>query len=381
MLFQRIRIGEIQWGIFVLALLLCCIGLAFVYSATIDPAYPGQWGTQAKKQCTWFILSIVCCLAIAHIPIKQWQENAWLLYGTCILFQFFMWAAAGSALVPYRNGAHNWIALGPMSIQPSEFFKIAILVSCAALAASKRFEIARFSHVFTLLGLAGIPAILLAKEDLGSAMTFLPMVLGILILAGLRFRHLLAIICLLISIISAGVYTLASQYADQYQWRRIDAWLHPDQYRQFEAFQSIRSLRSIGSGEWIGKGFTTGTQNQLGWLPEKRTDMIFAVVGEEIGFIGSSFVILIFMLFGWAGLYASMQCSNRFSRLLICGFTCLIMGQMSINIAVALGLIPVTGITLPFFSYGGSSLLAMFLGLGICLAASAERANEFSKEY
>ncbi|NRA39372.1 MAG: rod shape-determining protein RodA [Planctomycetes bacterium] len=372
--------SEIQWGMFTLALILCSVGIAFVYSATIDPAYPGQWGTPAKKQLAWFIISTGACLAIAHIPIKQWQENAWVLYGACILFQLFMFAAAGSPLVPYRNGAHNWIALGPMSIQPSEFFKIAILISCASFAASKRFEAGRFSHIFALLGLAGIPALLLAKEDLGSAMTFLPMVLGILILAGIRFQHLMIIFILLASIISSGVYVLSSKYSDDYQWRRIDAWLNPDQYRQFEAFQPLRSQRSIGSGEWLGKGFTTGAQNRLGWLPEKRTDMIFAVVGEEIGFIGSSIVIIAFMLFGWAGLYASMQCTNRFSRLLICGFTSLIMGQMAINISVALGLIPVTGITLPFFSYGGSSLLAMFLGLGICLGASAGRANEFSKD-
>jgi rod shape determining protein RodA len=380
MMLQRMHLAEVQWLMFCLAFILSCIGIAFVYSATMDPADPYTWGLQAKKQLVWFIISIIAAMVLMHVPTKQWKENAVLLYVACLFLQLGMWAAAGTALVPIINGAHNWISLGPVSLQPSEFFKIAVLISCAALGVSGRFEIQRFSHVFIFLSLAGFPAMLLAKEDLGSALTFLPMALGMLVLGGMRIRHFLVIMLILASIIWAGVSYLASNASDTYQWRRIDAWMHPDKYRQEEAFQTTRAMRSIGSGQWVGKGFGEGDQNLLDWLPEKRTDMIFAVVGEEIGFIGSSIVIGLFLLFGWAGLYTAMHCHDKFARFFIVGFTCLLMGQMSINISVALGLIPVTGITLPFFSYGGSSLLAMFCGLGICLAASATRANEFSKD-
>lgn len=380
MIFQRVHFAEIQWFMFIVACVLSAIGIAFVYSATMDPAHPYTWGFQAQKQVAWFIISLVACMMAMHVPVNQWRENAWILYFGCLFLQLGMWALAGSALVPIINGASNWIKLGPVSLQPSEFFKIAVLISCAALGASTRFEVRSFSHVFMFLSLAGFPALLLAKEDLGSALTFLPMALGMLILGGMRLRHL-AIICLLLtSIVWTGVSFLASNHSESYQWRRIDAWMHPEKYKLEEAFQTSRSMRSIGSGQLTGKGFGEGDQNLLDWLPEKRTDMIFAVVGEEIGFIGSTLVIGIFLLFGWAGLYTAMQCHDRFARYIIGGFTCLVIGQMSINISVALGLIPVTGITLPFFSYGGSSLLATFCGLGVCLAASASRANEFSRD-
>lgn len=380
MMLQRMHLHEIQWPMFFLALLLSSIGVAFVYSATMDPAHPYVWGLQAQKQLVWLLLSLIACTVVLHVPVQQWRENAWVLYLGCLMLQLGMWALAGTALVPIINGAHNWIALGPVNLQPSEFFKIAVLISCAALGASNRFEIRRFSHVFIFLSLAGFPALLLAKEDLGSALTFLPMALGMLILGGMRLRHLSVIVLLLSGIVWGGVSYLASNASDSYQWRRIDAWMHPEKYKLEEAFQTSRSVRSIGSGQLTGKGYGQGDQNLLDWLPEKRTDMIFAVVGEEVGFIGSCLLIGCFLLFGWAGLYTAMHCPDRFGRLLVTGFTCLIIGQMTINISVALGLIPVTGITLPFISYGGSSLLAVFCGLGVCLAASAMRANEFDRD-
>ena len=377
---QRVHLSEVQWPLYIMALALSAVGLAFVYSATMDPSDPYQWGAQAIKQLFWLCISVCASLTLLHVPVKQWKENAWILYLGCLLFQCLMlFVLAGTALVPNINGAHNWISLGPVSLQPSEFFKIAVLISCAALGSSSKFEIHRFSHVFVFLSLAGFPALLLAREDLGSALTFLPMALGMLILGGMRMRHLAVILLLLGSIVWMGVSYLASNASDSYQWRRIDAWMHPEKYQLTEAFQTSRSMRSIGSGQLLGKGYGAGDQNLLDWLPEKRTDMIFAVVGEEIGFVGSSFVVMLFLLFGWAGLYTAMHCHDRFARLMVCGFTCLIMGQMSINIAVVLGLIPVTGITLPFISYGGSSLLATFCGLGICLAATALRANEFER--
>ena len=380
MFFQRVPLANIQWILLIMSLLLSAIGIAFVYSATMDPANPYVWGTPAKKQLVWLFISLFFCITLVFVPVQQWKENAWVLYLGCLFIQFIMlFVLAGTALVPSRNGAHNWIVLGPISIQPSEFFKIAVLIGCAALGASNRFEIRRFSHVFCFLALAGLPALLLAKEDLGSALTFLPMALGMLILGGMRLRHLAIILILLGSVVYGGAHYLANNAKDSYQWQRIDAYLNPEKYKQTYGYQIDRSTRSIGSGQLTGKGYGQGDQNLLDWLPEKRTDMIFAVVGEEVGFIGSTGIMFLYILFGWAGLYTAMHCHDKFARLMVCGFTCLIMGQMAINISVALGLIPVTGITLPFFSYGGSSLLATFCGLGVCLAATGSRANEFER--
>ena len=143
-----------------------------------------------------------------------------------------------------------------------------------------------------------------------------------------------------------------------------------------EGFQTLRSLRSIGSGQWVGKGYGVGDQNLLGWLPEKHTDMIFAVIGEELGFLGSVMVPVLFLLFGFAGLFAAVRCPAPYGRLVITGFTCLVIGQASVNLLVVMGLMPVTGITLPFYSYGGSSLLGTYAGLGLVAAASVARTRQ-----
>ena len=164
-----------------------------------------------------------------------------------------------------------------------------------------------------------------------------------------------------------------------YQYKRIQAWLNPDDYALTEGYQTARSMRSIGSGQLVGKGYLEGDQNRLGWLPEKHTDLIFAVVGEEVGFLGSTLVLALFLAFAWVGLHTAAICRDPCGRALIIGFVCLIIGQCSINLAVAMGMMPVTGITLPFFSYGGSSLLACHLGLGICLSAALAPRRESTR--
>ena len=182
---------------------------------------------------------------------------------------------------------------------------------------------------------------------------------------------------------AVGVAALVPLLPEEgYQARRLAAWLKPEEYALTEGFQTMRALRSIGSGQWSGKGFGSGEQNQLGWLPEQHTDMIFAVIGEETGLIGCTVILLLFACFVGAGLYSAGRTPNPFARMVLVGFTCLLAGQVIINLAVVLGLMPVTGITLPLFSYGGSSLLGTWIGLGLCaVAASAPHRHFGSQNY
>jgi rod shape determining protein RodA len=388
-LIEPVRWREVPWGWLVVATLLTAFGVAFVISACYDPNERFGLGKEARMQLVWWGISLSACIGVLQLPFSTWRALAIPAFVAGIMLELFMAAAAGSALVPVIKGQANWVVLGPLRLQPVEFIKLGALLACARLLSSPDFQPTRLLHVLGALCLAALPAGLHARNDLGSSLTFPPMIFGMLIAAGMRLRHLVGILALslgglftlfLVLLMDPGGSPALKKLQDSvlpregnrsYQYKRIEAWLHPDEYALTESYQTLRSVRSIGSGRWLGKGYLEGEQNRLGWLPEKHTDLIFAVVGEEVGFIGCTVALGLFLAFAWAGMHAAALCRDPCGRLLIVGYTCLLMGQASINLAVAMGLMPVTGVPLPFFSYGGSSLLANYLGLGIALAAAA----------
>lgn len=376
-LLQRVRFSEVQWLPLLAAMALTAVGIAFVASATADPANPSGWGRVAKMQIVWWCLSLTVMFVALHVPAQTWRKSAWLMLVMCLGVQAMMVVLAGSSLVPTVKGAHNWIDLGGgIRVQPSEFYKVTSLLVAARLLTEPDVDPRQLRWVIGVLAIAGLPAALIAREDLGSALTFGPMLLGMLLFAGMHIRHLLMMMVAGVGLLAVAITTLPT---DGYQYRRLQAWLNPEQYALEEGYQTIRALRSLGSGRWIGKGYGNGDQNQLGWLPESHTDMIFAVIGEETGFVGTTFVLALFLAFGWACLYSAMRCRDPFGRLVIGGFGCLILGQCAINLAVVTGLMPVTGITLPLLSYGGSSMMGTYLGLGICLGVSVARHRQFAR--
>jgi len=370
-LLQRLRLREVPWTPLVLALLLTATGVAFVISACYDPGHRFGLGREAQLQLAWWLVGVVACVGAAHVPLTTWRALAIPAYVAGLVVQVAMIALQDTPLVPAIKGQHNWLALGPLRVQPSEFIKLAVLLGCARVFSSPGFDARRFAHVLGALAMAGVPAALIAREDLGSALTFPAMIGGILVLVGMRMSHLVLLLLALVAIAGVGIARLPKEGPDAYKYQRLQAFWHPEQYASTEAYQTIRSIRSIGSGQVTGKGYAAGDQNRLGWLPEKHTDMIFAVVGEEVGFVGSASILAGFLLFAWSGLLAAAHARDVFGRALAAGYICLVMGQASINLAVALGLMPVTGITLPFFSYGGSSLLCTYIGLGMLLATGA----------
>jgi rod shape determining protein RodA len=385
---QRLSYAEVPWGWLFSTLLLTLMGVTFVYSACYDPTAPYGLGDEARKQMVWWGVAVVACLTAMHVPFATWRSLAIPFFIAALALELFMIVAAGTSVVPLIKGQANWLVLGPLRLQPVEFVKLATLMICAYFVSSADFQPAKFLHVCAALALAAIPALLHARSDLGSSLTFPPMIFGMLIAMGMRLTQCAAIF-LAVVLLFGGMFTvltidaphsptiqkiqdtfLPRTGAKAYQYKRMQAWLHPEDYALTEGYQTLRSMRSIGSGQLLGKGYLEGDQNRLGWLPEKHTDLIFAVVGEETGFWGSSLVLILFLLFAWAGLHAAAQCRDPCGRAFITGYVSLIIGQSAINLSVAMGMMPVTGITLPFFSYGGSSLLASHLGLGIALSAA-----------
>ena len=385
---QRVSYSEVPWGWLALTVLLTAMGVSFVISACYDPGAAYGLGDEARKQLAWWAVSVVACLTAMHVPFALWRSLALPLFLAGLGLELFMLVAAGTSVVPVIKGQANWLVLGPLRLQPVEFIKLATLLACAQLVTHPDFQPARLLHLIAALSLAAIPSLLHARSDLGSSLTFPPMIFGMLLAMGMRLTHF-AIIAMTCVVLALGSLTLVTMDAPEgsytrkvqeallprtgpksYQYKRIMAWLNPDDYALTEGYQTARSVRSIGSGQIIGKGYLDGDQNRLGWLPEKHTDLIFAVVGEEVGFLGSVLVLALLLAFAWVGLHAAAMCRDPCGRALIVGYVCLIVGQSAINLSVAMGMMPVTGITLPFFSYGGSSLLACHLGLGICLSAA-----------
>ena len=385
---QRVNYSEVPWGWLLLTVLLTAMGVSFVISACYDPGASFGLGDEARKQLTWWAISLVACLGAMHVPFAVWRSLAIPLYLVGLCLVLFMMVAAGTSVVPVIKGQANWLVLGPLRLQPVEFIKLATLLACARLVAHADFQPARLLHLIAAVSVAAIPSLLHARSDLGSALTFPPMVFGMLLAMGMRLMHfaMITITCVILAVGSVTVLTMEAKEGTairqlqetvmprtgpkSYQYKRFMAWLNPDDYALTEGYQTARSMRSIGSGQFLGKGYLDGDQNRLGWLPEKHTDLIFAVVGEEVGFVGSVLVLALLLAFAWVGLHTAAMCRDPCGRALIVGYICLIVGQSTINLAVAMGMMPVTGITLPFFSYGGSSLLACHLGLGMCLSAA-----------
>ena len=369
----QITTRRFPWGLAATAATLTLFGISMVVSSTARETEPGL-APEAKAQIIWWLLACGGCLVAWKVPFSWWKELAvpgWILAFLIILT---MTVLAGTVLVPNIKGLSNWIVVGPVRVQPVEFIKLAALLATARLMTVPGYDAHRFAHVLLALSVAGLPAILLARtQDLGSALTFIPMVTGILLVAGLSMRHLAILAIITVVIGGVGYHFLPKDGMKSYQYKRIQAWLHPDDYAMTEGYQTARSVSAIGSGQIFGKGWEQGDQNRLGMIPEKHTDLIFAVIGEELGLLGCVGVLVMYATFAWVGLANASHARDPVGRYVCVGYISLIVGQASINIAVATGVIPVTGVPLPFFSYGGSSLFGTWLGLGIAMSGAVDK--------
>jgi cell division protein FtsW len=269
--------------------------------------------------------------------------------------------AAVLVVAPEVNGANRWFLLGPASFQPSELAKLALCLFAATYLARRRpprtlGELARPLGIVT----AVFCGLILLEPDLGTTITLCGMMLAILLVAGVPARPLLGA-----SLLAIGVGLLAI-WVEPYRRARVFSFLDPWSDAEGSGFQIVQALIGIGSGGFTGEGLGEGVQKVL-YLPEAHTDMIFAVVGEELGLVGSAAVIGAFAAFAVAGFRIALRCKDPFGKLLAAGLTALVCGQAAVNLAAVLGIAPLTGIPLPFVSYGGSSLVVLLAGVGILL--------------
>ena len=337
---------------------LVAFGLVMVYSATSASAALGDGDPMSylKRQSVYALIGVVAMTALARFDYHRLRYLAVPLLlaslGLCL---------AVLLVAPEINGARRWFLLGPASFQPSELAKLALCLF-AAVYLARRSTPRTLGELARPLGLvtAVFCGLILLEPDLGTTVALCAMVLAVLLVAAVPVR-LVAVAALL----AAGVGLIAI-WAEPYRRARVFSFLDPWSDAQGSGFQIVQAMIGIGSGGITGEGLGEGVQKVL-YLPEAHTDMIFAVVGEELGLVGSALVIAAFAAFAVAGFRIALRCRDPFGKLLAAGLTSLVCAQATINLAAVLGIAPLTGIPLPFVSYGGSSLVVLLAGVGILL--------------
>jgi rod shape determining protein RodA len=363
-MFERRLIFHVDWLLLGALLVLTGIGVAMIYSTTYV-VVGDHAGPQVRTQTYALVLGLIALFVFLVIDYRLLAENSLVLFGGLLALLLFV-LFKGST----QFNATRWIEIGPFNLQPSEFGRIALALILATYFGENR-RGARNMGDLVVGGLfTAVPVLLIARQpDLGTAVTLIPVFLGIAYLAGMRLR-LLGVIAL----IAVLMAPLAWQFAlKDYQKSRITTFLDPEQDPRGDGYQQIQARITVGSGGLTGKGFMQGTQGQYKFLPVAHNDFIFSVLAEEQGFIGVLAVLGLYLFIILRSLEAARLSKDRLGAYLVAGIIAGFSFQVIYNIAMSAGLAPVKGITLPLMSYGGSSLIAALAAFGLILNVRMRR--------
>jgi len=356
---RRVPVLAYDWVLISLVLLISFIGLVTLYSAV-------------PSRSLWLQQLVALPIALAvGLLIQLFTRRQVLSWG----FTLYMVSLAMLVLVLLIgreiNGARAWFNLGPFSFQPLELAKIGLILVLARVLAARPLE-RLLDYVLPVLLTVPVLALVFIQPDLGGALVLIAGFLGMLFVRGMPVKHIALGAVLLAVLLPTAVWPNLNQY----QRDRVEILFDLSKDPKGRGFQQIQSTIAIGSGGLMGKGFGAGTQTQLGFVPERQTDFIYAVLAEEWGFVGATTLIALYaLLFFRLGRMAS-ECVRMEDRLIIAGVLSMLASQVTVNIAVTLGLAPVTGLTLPLVSKGGSSLIMVYLGLGLALLVHRDRYSE-----
>jgi cell division protein FtsW len=365
------RRGELESRILILVTLaLLAFGIVCVYSATSAPAAVGGGNPNhyVEKQVMYALVGLVLM-----VVAQRWDYRRLRALAPGLVIVSLGLLAAVLAIGPSVNGARRWIGFGPAAFQPSELAKLALAVWAAAYL-SRKTPPRTLRQLWRPIGLlATVYAVLLLLEpDLGTAIVLMLILAAMLLVAGTPAR------VLAVAVLIAGTIGTLAIWIEPYRRARFFAFLHPWHDAQGNGFQIVQAMIGMGSGGFLGVGLGNGIEKVF-YLPEAHTDMMLANIGEELGLVGVTAVIAAYMVFAYAGLRVAIHCRDPFGKRLAVGLTMLVCGQAMVNIAAVMGVAPLTGIPLPFLSYGGSSLIVLLASVGILLniagRGSAETAS------
>jgi len=322
------------------------------------------------RQTVWLAAGLLGMFALMRLDYHRLREPAVVYTALCLVVLML----AGTFFLDKSHATHRWIRIGPVGIQPSELAKLVAILYLAWFLDLRRrattsLEFSKGDLVHTILPAVGpilvCVVLIVMQPDLGTSVDIVLIMTAILFVAGLSWKWLLVGLAAALP----ALFLLIAHVS--YRQARMMAFLHPESDPQGAGFQLLQSLIAVGSGGFTGVGLMESKQ-KLFYLPEAHTDFIYAVICEELGFIGAALVIAMFAVYGWRGLRAAFNAPDGFGRMLALGATAMVLFQSLINFAVVIGLMPTKGIPLPFVSYGGSSLLVMLLATGVLLNISQQ---------
>ena len=351
-----------KW-LFLATFLLVCMSVVMVYSASAVLAMErlGNPYYYLFKQGAWAALGLFMLWIVMRIDYRNLRQpvviwTALGVVGVALVLVLFM---------PARNGSHRWFAMGGITLQPSELAKLAVILFTAALLERRmhRIDDLGYSLLPIAIGTGLLAGLILIEPDFGTALSMLAIVCVMIFAAGISYRYIVGTALVMLPVV-AGVLLAAP-----YRRRRVLSFLNPEADPLGSGYQAIQSKIAVGKGGILGQGLMDGTQ-KLFYLPEPHTDFIFAVIGEELGLIGATLIVICFAVIAWRGFRAAALAPDRFGAFLAIGLTTMIVLQAFFNISVVLGLVPNKGIALPFVSSGGSSLLISLISMGILLNVS-----------
>ena len=353
-----------DWALLGAVLTAIAFGMAMIYSATLRSSVTSAWDDLVIKQIAFSAAGLLLLALLAateyRVLVTFWP---WLYAGTVGALGLLLFVGRVSL------GSQRWFSAGLVDVQPSEFAKLAVILCLAAYF--ERYDVRRFRHVVGSLGLVAVPmALVLLQPNLSTALLLGAIWVGVVFAAGIRPLHLSFLALLgtpaLLVVLNAGL-------VQRYMIGRISAWLDPLADPSGAGFQNIQTLIAVGNGQLTGTGYATGLQTQGGWLPLIYTDNIFALVAEELGFVGAVAILAVLGFIVWRILRAASLAQDRAGALIAVGVATYLLVQTFVNVGVVLQLLPVTGVSLPFVSYGGSSLAALLAGIGLVQSVLVRR--------
>lgn len=353
-----------DWLLFLTALILTGYGLAMIYSATHGDSSAGDALLYVRNQLIGLGLGLVVGIGLSLLDFERligWQKY---IYGFMVLLLIVtLFIGTG------RNDAHRWIALPFFELQSAELAKLLLIVTLSAFLAEGLELRGRFRFVLLAVGYVAVPTLLVYLEpDLGTSLVLVAILSATLLAWGIRWSHLAVLAgagAALVVMVLRGLPAMGINLLKDYQIQRLLVFLNPEHDLSGEGYQLMQSRIAVASGMYTGKGYMQGTQTHLNFLPEHHTDFIFAVIGEELGFVGAILLLALYVVLIWRVLRIAGRSTNMYGTLIGAGVAGALVFQVFVNVGMTIGIMPVTGIPLPFMSYGSASLVVFWMAIGL----------------
>lgn len=360
---QKKMFKNFEWGILICTIILLAIGLVALFSATQNSDYE-----EFKKQIMWIGISIPVIVVVIFVDYEILAKISPVIYGLSLI------SLVAVLFTEPINGATSWFNIGPFSFQPAEFAKIAVVLFIAnvivKLQQKGRDEINRFCKLGIILATVAVPTLLIIKQpDYGTALAFLVALIFMLYVAGINKKYIITAVLLVVILVPLAYFFILPDHAKA----RIDVYLNPNLDPRGDGYNIIQSKLAIGAGQIFGMGLFKGNQTQLGYLYPKTTDFIFAVISEEMGFVVAGAIIVLYVILITKSIQVAKTAKDDLGSYIATGIVGIFFFHMLENIGMTMGLLPITGIPLPFVSYGGSSMLTNLTLIAILLNISTRR--------